>query len=300
MTSTILSPGDPAYPVALADLPEARAHKPLPTLYTRGALPDASGVAVVGTRDASPRALAFARELAGDLARAGVAVWSGGAIGVDAAAHEGALDAGGVTVVIAGGGLDRPYPREHVPLFDRVVASGGALVARVPDREPPRPARFLQRNELLAALTAATVLVEAGFASGARSTAAAARRLARPLCVVPHAPWEPRGAGCALELARGARAITCAGDVLAAIGRPAPRRRRARVRGATLPLFAPEGAEQAAVYAALGDAPTHIDEVCERAGLPLPGVVGPLLTLTLRAVVVEGPAGFFRRVSCLG
>src|SRR6185503_16237641 len=124
-----------------------------------------------------------------------------------AAAHEAALAVGGTTVVVSGSGLDRPYPREHTALFARVLEQGGALLARVPDATPPTPPGFLRRNELLAALTVATVVIEAGLKSGARSTAAAARRLGRPLCAVPHAPWDALGAGCALELARGARAV---------------------------------------------------------------------------------------------
>src|SRR5205814_3385689 len=103
-------------------------------------------------------------------------------------------------------------------LFDRVLASGGALLARVPDAAPPTPPGFFLRNELLAALSSVTVVVQAGLASGARNTAAAARRLGRPLCVVPHPPWDERGAGCALELARGgARAIVSAAEVIASI-----------------------------------------------------------------------------------
>ena len=226
MTSTSIAPDDPSYPSALAAL--GSSERPPPTLYLRGRLPELPGVAIVGTRAPSEEAAAFARALAGALAREGVAVWSGGAIGIDAAAHEGALEAGGVTVLVAGGGLDRPYPPQHRDLFDRVVERGGALVARVPDGTPPTPPHFLQRNEVLAALTTVTVVVQAGLASGARSTAAAARRLGRALCVVPNPPWDPRGQGCALELARGAVAIYEVGDVLAAMGRPPPPPRRAK------------------------------------------------------------------------
>jgi DNA processing protein len=302
VSSLLLAPGDPAYPPALAALGD-----PPPTLYVRGRLPAATGVAVVGTRRATPAACAFTRTLTEALVAEGLVVWSGGAVGIDAAAHTAALDAGGTTVLVAGGGLDRVYPREHRGLFDRVLAQGGALVARVPDGTPPMPAQFLQRNEVLAALTAATVVIEAGLASGARSTAAAARRLGRPLCVVPHPPWEPLGQGCAYELSRGAQAVYSAADVLAALGRPRPppvgRRARRGKESAAATLFLPTGATEAitpaeaAVLAVLGPAPLHFDEVCERSGRPAAPVTGALLTLTLRAVVVEGPAGFYRRLS---
>lgn len=322
MSSAILLPSDPNYPLALSTLPLPDTP---PTLYIRGCLPTAPGIAIVGTRKATVEAEAFARSLAASLAAEGFALWSGGAVGIDAACHQGALDAGGVTVVVAGGGLDRPYPPQHEGLYRRVIDCGGALVSRMPDGTPPMAPWFLKRNHLLAALTVATVVIEAGVVSGARSTAAAARRLGRPLCVVPHAPWSPHGGGCAIELARGAVPVLGVADVLAALGRPrcvpsvpgphpVPRRRgRTRplgtspslplpvkidnpVRGASsTPTLNPQTPEETAVFAVLGDAPLHVDAVCDRTSLPLAATVAALLTLTLRSVVVEGPAGFFRR-----
>ncbi|WP_438022373.1 DNA-processing protein DprA [Sorangium sp. So ce233] len=348
MASIEIHPSDPSYPAPLWALVTESEAAP-PTLYLRGALPARPGIAIVGTRAASDEALRFTRELAAALGEAGYSIWSGGARGVDAAAHEGALEARAPTVVVCGGGHAHPYPREHAALFDRVVAAGGALLARVPDDTPPLPALFLQRNAVLAALTRATVVVEAGIESGARSAAAAARRLGRHLCVVPHAPWSPRGVGCALELVGGARPITRAADVIDVLGGPAPppRRRARRAQrnsspaAGTLPLpdaasaaraaasreksalaraidpeaggeraearegsagaraesaeIIAETAEERAVLHALDAHPAHVDEVCERTGLPPRRAVEALLTLTLQAVVVEGPAGLFRR-----
>ncbi|WP_437521106.1 DNA-processing protein DprA [Sorangium sp. So ce726] len=320
MASIEIQPADPSYPAQLWALVTETEAAP-PTLYLRGALPACPGVAIVGTRAASDEALRFTRALAAALGEAGFSIWSGGARGIDAAAHEGALDARAPTVVVGGGGHAHPYPREHAGLFARVLAAGGALLARVPDDTPPLPALFLQRNAVLAALTLATVVVEAGVESGARSAAAAARRLGRHLCVVPHAPWSPRGVGCALELVSGARPITRAADVVEVLGGQAPpprrrARRSARSRspgGGTLPLpeaafgartsALPEKSEpspsmsaaECAVLDALDARPAHVDEVCERTGLPPRRAVEALLTLTLQAVVVEGPAGLFRR-----
>src|SRR5690348_13223843 len=128
MGSLVITPADPGYPEALVRLaPEGTP----PTLYLRGALPHARGVAVVGTREPTAEAAAFTRALVRDLAAQGLSIWSGGALGIDAAAHEAALACGAPTVVVMGGGLGRPYPREHAPLFERVVAHGGALLARV-------------------------------------------------------------------------------------------------------------------------------------------------------------------------
>jgi DNA processing protein len=333
MGSLVIMPTDPAYPAALEDLGALEAR---PVLYLRGALPTARGVAVVGTRQPTAEALAFTRALVIDLAKEGLSIWSGGARGIDAAAHEAALACGARTVVVMGGGLDRPYPKEHVALYERVLVAGGALLARVPDETQPQPVGFFLRNELLAALCAVTVVIQAGFKSGARNTARAARRLGRPLCAVPHAPWDEIGRGCAAELALGARAITDAADVVAVMTgappvRPAPARSRTRAEGPRLP-FGPESpgktggssrglpeptegpilpgpdaappplrleGPELAVFAALDPAARHLDEICERSGEPPRVVFATLLMLTLRTVVVEGPAGFFRRAGRL-
>jgi DNA processing protein len=303
-----LPPNDAGYPPQLLALSAA------PTLYVRGALPKAPGVAIVGTRDATEGACAFARALAAGLAAEGFAIWSGGARGIDRAAHEAALAHGASTVVVLGGGLDVPYPPEHAPLFDRVLEAGGALVARVPDLVKPSIPGFHARNVVLAAMTEATVVVQAGLSSGARSTASAARKLGRPLCVVPGAPWDPRGAGCALELSRseGAVAVSSVADVLAVLGRRAPRPRAAGAKGRGRPRGEPprsigpvDGAArlqaldptERRILDALTAEPVHLDVVCERTSLPAAAVAAALLTLTLEAVVVEGPAGSFRRAS---
>jgi DNA processing protein len=296
-TTILLSPDSPDYPPALREL--ASQDRPPPTLHLRGALPHAPGVAIVGRREATGEACAFTRALVHDLAGAGFAIWSGGALGIDAAAHEAALEAGAPTVVVTGGGLGRPYPPAHVPLFDRVLAHGGALLSHLPDPAPPTPPSFIARNRILAAVTRATLVIEAGLKSGARSTAASARKLGRPLLVVPHCPWSEAGAGCADELARGARVLTCAGDVFAALGsKPPPPRKAPRpppAERARAPVQLSLDPLEQAILRVLGNQPIHLDVICETVGRPLPVVVGALLTLTLQAVVVEGPAGSYRR-----
>lgn len=310
MDTLTLAPDDPSYPTSLRALAGGGAID-APTLYLRGRLPSAPGVTVVGTRAPSEDARTFTRTLVLGLAEAGFSIWSGGALGIDAAAHEAAIEAGVPTVAALGGGLGRPYPREHEPLFERVLAAGGALLARVPDETPPRPPGFFLRNELLAAMSVATVVIQAGLASGARNTAAAARRLGRPLCVVPQAPWDPQGAGCALELARGgARAVVSVAEVVASISPeaapvPPPRRPKARPRRGAPPrsdaaksaALADLTSDERAVLAALGELPVHLDEICERTNFPLPRILATLLTLTLGTVVVEGPAGFYRQAN---
>jgi len=316
-TTIVLPPDHPSYPSALGVL--GTPDKPPPTVYLRGTLPDAPAIAVVGRRAASPESLAFTRSLIYGLADAGVSIWSGGAIGIDGAAHLAALEVGIPTVVIMGAGLDCPYPPEHVRLYERILEAGGALLSRLPNDFPPRPFNFLARNHVLAAFTRVTVVIEAGLRSGARSTAASARRLGRPLCVVPHAPWTEGGAGCAAELVHGAHPITCAGDVLRVMGLDALPRRTSNVRSTqaanqtrlsfaqdtVMPLQMvrqPEplhvtklGEIERSILRIMGDEPQHIDAICEAIGASFPVVVGALLTLTLQTLVVEGPEGCYRR-----
>jgi hypothetical protein len=140
---------------------------------------------------------------------------SGGAVGVDAATHVGALDAGGRTVVVLGCGLDVPYPRANTSLFARVRAAGGTLVSEHPPSTQPRAANFLPRNRLIAALSAAVVVVEAAEESGSLSTArAAGSRGAGHILVLPGAPWDPGAAGCNQLIRDGATLVRSLTDIL--------------------------------------------------------------------------------------
>ncbi|MCC7537580.1 MAG: DNA-protecting protein DprA [Deltaproteobacteria bacterium] len=216
MDDLLLRPSDASYPPALLTLA-----KPPDPLYVRGALPaDGRLVAIVGTRAASPQGLVFAERLAEDLVRLGIGVISGGARGIDGAAHEGALRAGGHTTVVVATGLDVPYPREHAPLFDRVTASGGCLMSeRAPGSQPTPPA-FPSRNRIVAALAACTVVVEAPVRSGALSTARAVLRLGKAVLAVPGRPDDPRVGGCIELLRRGAHVCAGVRDVLDVLARP--------------------------------------------------------------------------------
>jgi DNA processing protein len=208
----LLLPGDEGWPLA-ATPPDP----PCAWLFVAGPAPPgaAASVAVVGGRRASPLRRAAARSLGAGLARAGWCVVSGGAVGVDAAAHAGALDAGGPTVVVVGCGLDVPYPRANTGLFARVRAAGGTLASEHPPGTPPRAAHFLPRNRLIAALAAAVVVVEAAEDSGSLSTARAAgsRGLGHVL-VLPGAPWDPGAAGCNQLIRDGATLVRSLTDIL--------------------------------------------------------------------------------------
>ena len=176
-------------------------------------------VAIVGSRRADPEACHFAFTLGRVLAASGVTVVSGGAFGIDAAAHRGALAAGasGRTLAVIGSGLDHLYPPAHLPLFEAIVRQG-AVLSHLPDEVPPLPHLFLERNGLIAALATAVVVVQAPVRSGALSTARAALELGRPLWVCPAAPWDVRGQGNAHLLARGARSLTDPVMLLEALG----------------------------------------------------------------------------------
>jgi DNA processing protein len=205
-------PGDEGWPLA-ATPPDP----PCAWLFVAGPAPPgaAASVAVVGGRRASPLRRAAARSIGAGLARAGWCVVSGGAVGVDAAAHAGAVDAGGRTVVVLGCGLDVPYPRANAGLFARVRAAGGTFVSEHPPATQPRAAHFLPRNRLIAALSTAVVVVEAGEDSGSLSTArAAGSRGTGHLLVLPGAPWDPGAAGCNQLIRDGATLVRSLADIL--------------------------------------------------------------------------------------
>ncbi|HZU84395.1 MAG TPA: DNA-processing protein DprA [Polyangiaceae bacterium] len=197
-----LTPLDPDYPSRLRGLPFAPA-----SLTTRGGSLEADRVvAVIGSRDASRSGVVFARALARALVRVGVVVASGGALGIDAAAHKGALAAGGRTWAVAGTGCDRCYPPEHAALFERIARGPGAMLWPFP-RERHRA--FIARNRLLVALSDAVVVAQANrVPSGALSAAECARKQGKPLWVVPAPPWLRGFDGSRRLLDQGARPLT--------------------------------------------------------------------------------------------
>jgi DNA processing protein len=176
-------------------------------------------VALVGARAAPEYGQHVASELATDLAARGWTIVSGGAYGIDAAGHRGALAVGGMSIAVLAFGIDTTYPRGHDSLFAR-LRDDGALVSEHPPGSTPTKPRFLQRNRLIAALTRGTVVVEAAIRSGALNTAACARRIGRPVMVVPGPITSAQSAGCH-RLARDdgpARLVTDASEVVEEVG----------------------------------------------------------------------------------
>lgn len=193
---------DEAYPDPLRAL-----RSPPAILYVRGRLPtERPWIAIVGSRRATEAGRARARSIAADLARADVVVVSGGALGIDAAAHQGALDAGGRTVAVLPSPVFAPTPSTNRRLFDAIVRGGGALVSER-DQPPRHRGDFAARNRIIAGLADAVIVVQAARRSGTRHTADAARRLGRPLLACRWRDGHPLGTGCDDLLAAGARPI---------------------------------------------------------------------------------------------
>lgn len=238
-------------------------------------------VAVVGTRAASRAGMIAATELCRDLCGLGVVVISGGQTGTDAAAHAGALAAGGTTWSILASGLDAPYPERNRPLFDAIVGAGGALISVSPAGTPPRRFAFAKRNRVLCALADAVVVIEGAGRSGALAIAEAARGLSRPVCARPGSP------GTEALLASGAAIVESAADVMAAIA--------GHGRRPVIDLPDPDSDEGILLAALSATVPRASDELGERAGVSPRRALRALTGLELSGLaVLAGPGAYLR------
>lgn len=277
-----LRPGDGRYPEPLAQIAERPAE-----LRLRGSLGDRRRVAIVGSRAPDEYGVDLAREISAGLARAGVSVVSGGALGIDAVAHEAALDAGGHTVAVFGTGVDVCHPARHRALFERILAEGGALLSELPDGTPGYPAHFPRRNRIVSGLSEAVVVVRASEDSGALITAAWARSQGVAILAVPGDVRDPLSAGTTALLRRDARAVASAADVLAAIGVDAPPERQLQ-----LPALA---GDESALMSALARRPRHSDEVARAAGVTPGAALAGLLALEVLGLCEQRPGHYFLR-----
>jgi DNA processing protein len=289
---------DPAYPKAFRVLPD-----PPVVLFAAGdlSLLGTPGMGVVGTRAPTEYGRRAAARLAHDLARAGYAIVSGMARGIDAAAHGAALDAGGATIGVLGHGIDRMYPPENRRLFARMRASGLLLTELAPGEEP-LPGNFPRRNRLIAALSEGVLVVEMGERSGARHTVEYALEQGKEVFSVPGPIGSPASAGTNQLLKEGARVVTSAEDILEELhgvgraGMPPPRAAAAERPPAPAAAPPPDLAgDEAAVFAALAEAPRHVDALASTVGRPTGAVLAALLTLELRDLAEALPGKHFRR-----
>lgn len=280
-------PGEPGYPAALEAALGGRS-RPLQVL---GALPTTElAVAIVGSRRATAEGMTLAEALAGQLAQRGVIIVSGGALGIDTAAHRGALAAGGRTVAVLGTGLDVVYPERNRALFQQ-IAERGALVSMFAAGTPPRGGNFVARNALIAGLSRAVVVVEAAERSGSLSTARFALDQGRVVCAVPGSP------GANHLIGRGAARVFSVDDVLAALsGTPpaeAPPQATAldEVCAQVLAAIPPASAERGA----------EIDEdvLIEAVNLPPRAVIRALASLELLGLVMTAPGRRHRRTTSI-
>lgn len=300
----LVCPGDPEWPARLDDLGQGSSRddpgRPF-ALWALGAADlaevTARSVAVVGSRAASDYGTHMARRLAGGLVDRGFAVVSGGAYGIDAAAHEAALAAGGLTIAVLASGVDVPYPLRNATLLSR-IATQGLVISEAPPGGQPYRHRFLSRNRLIAALASGTVIVEAGLRSGALNTARHAGRLDRPLMGVPGPVTSAQSAGVHLMLREQfeARLVTSAAEVAeeaGAIGELADRPRAGEGVRDRLPRQLADLLEAMPSYEPI--TPTGLAEVV---GLPTAQVADGLIALYDQGLVARCADGY--RITALG
>jgi DNA processing protein len=287
----LLTLADTAYPPALLQTED-----PPLMLYLQG-MPLAHwppALAMVGSRNPTPQGLANARQFGRSFAQAGWTVVSGMALGIDAAAHEGALEgaaAGQVaTIAVVGTGLDRVYPRQHLDLAHR-IAERGWLVSEYPLGTPPLAENFPRRNRIIAALGQGTLVVEAALRSGSLITARLAAEQGRDVFAVPGSIHSPQARGCHELLRQGAKLVETAQDVLEELATgqrpPAP-------VAPVVPVAEP--AAEPALLRALGHDPVGLDALIARTGTSAAELQARLLELELAGRVARLPGGLFQRL----
>ena len=281
----VVTLGDACYPRLLLET----ADPPL-LLYAQGraALLEAPALAVVGSRNPTPQGLENARAFAADLSGRGLTIVSGLALGIDGAAHEGALDGAGSTIAVVGTGLDRVYPKRHLELARRIAAHG-LVVGEFPLGTPPLAAHFPQRNRLIAGLARGTLVVEAAPQSGSLITARLAAEAGREVFAIPGSIHAPQSRGCHLLIRQGAKLVEKAQDILEEL-------RFDAALSAVTPVSAPveSGARADPLLEALGFDPVTLDALVARTGIPAATLSARLLELELEGRVARLPGQLFQ------
>jgi DNA processing protein len=287
--------GSEDYPPLLATLPDAPV-----VLFVRGRvealhLPQ---VAVVGSRRPTPAGRALAFDFARELAAAGFAVTSGLAAGIDAAAHRGALAAGGSSVAVCGTGADLVYPPGHAPLAAELTAAG-AVVTEFPTGVPPLPAHFPLRNRIISGLSLGVLVVEAAQRSGSLITARLAAEQGREVFALPGSVANPLARGCHRLIRDGAALVEDVAEIVAALrpaALPAAAARATQAAASVGFSGAPLDREGKILLNACGFEPVDLDTLVERTGLPASALASTLLLLELSGEIESCPGGRYCRV----
>ena len=278
----IVAIGESGYPAMLANV---EFPPPLLTVMGDTGIFDKPSVSMVGARNASLSGINFARKLSAEIGRKGWVVTSGLARGIDAAAHQGALETG--TVAVMAGGIDRPYPQQNIPLMNEIVENGGAIICEMPLGWEPRAKDFPRRNRIVAGLSLGLVVVEAATRSGSLISARMANEMGRVVFAVPGSPLDPRAEGANRLLKQGAILVTDADDVVEHLSPMLQRDLFAapRLDDETLPVadeLSPRNDDdRERLVSLLGPTPVGIDDLIAHSGISPAGVQMILLELDL-------------------
>lgn len=283
-----LSLSDGHYPALLKTI-----NDPPPTLFVRGniALLDKPCLAIVGARRATAMGLKLAEEIAGAAVRAGLGVCSGLALGIDGAAHRGALAAGGDTVAVMGTGVETIYPQRHQQLGDE-IAERGCLLTEFPPGTRPLPYNFPRRNRIISGLSLGVLVVEAALPSGSLITANVAAQQGREVFALPWSVAHKGGAGCLHLLRDGAKMVQGIDDILEELD---------SLYGLQLSLLektpAPvtEGSSSSGLLSLMGFEAVSVDQLSSASGVPPADVSVALSALELQGLVERCPGGYIRR-----
>ena len=296
----VVALGDAAYPATLLNIED-----PPLMLYMLGVLAEraqaateiiAISLAIVGSRNPTPQGESNARQFARAFAEAGVCVVSGLALGIDGAAHDGALLGGGQTIAVVGTGLDRVYPKKHLALAHR-IARQGMIISEFPLGTPPLIPNFPRRNRIISGLSLGTLVVEAALKSGSLITARLAAEQGKEVFAIPGSIHSPQSRGCHALIKQGAKLVELAQDVLEEMKLPWG----GLAQGLTRPLDAPgdsgeaSGSDDDPLIAALGFDAVSLDTLQARTGLNTARLQAQLLELELNGQVARLPGGLFQR-----
>ncbi|MBI2844536.1 MAG: DNA-protecting protein DprA [Armatimonadetes bacterium] len=278
---------DPEYPSNLRQI-----YDPPVVLYVRGELRESErfSIAIVGSRRASIYGKSIAERIAKDLADRGLSIVSGGARGIDAAAHNGALSVGGHTVAVLGCGIDVPYPSEHKALFDK-IAESGAVISEFPPGTKPEAWRFPTRNRIISGLCVGVLVVQAPIDSGALITARFAAEQGRDVFALPGNVDDIRNQGSHSLIKDGAALIESATDILEHLGVSAEAEHKPQLAL----QFSSLSADERRLVDLLSLQPKHVDQIIHESEMSAPSVTGTLTLLEMKGIVKRVPGNAYVR-----